>query len=518
VSQLVVAPVLAALVTAVLTGLVRRRSTLRAGVSLLGSLAYLGAVAALFGAVSTQGRLTYQLSAWPAPYGISLVADGLSAFMLALAAIVALAGLVYAIQAVDAFAQRIGFHPLYHLMLVGVSGSFLTGDLFNLFVWFEVMLMASYVLVVLYGGPTQTRAALIYVVLNLAGSAFMLVAVGGIYAVTGTLNMADIARRLAEPAAYGIDVAPVLGLSGILFAVFALKAGLVPFHFWVPSAYRAAPAPVAAMLAGVVKKVGVYAIIRLYFTVFSAATLPVAFPGIGGRSALAFFGPVLFVLALASIVVGGVSAIGRPDLDGLLAHSSISQLGFVVLPLAVAATLPGLRAVAIGAALVYTLNHGLAKALLYLISGTLQRDLGSDRFADLGGLAGRSPLLGGAFFVGALSLVGVPPLVGFFGKLFVFDTLGRAGAELALAGALIGALLTIAYASRAWNRAFWGAQSPQVEQFRPTVGLLGVVVTLAVLVILFGVLADPVLEAAQSGASAALDRSGYVTAVLEGPG
>ncbi|MFB6362279.1 MAG: proton-conducting transporter membrane subunit, partial [Halobacteriales archaeon] len=301
-SQLVVAPVLAALITAVLTGLIRRRSTLRAGVSLLGSLAYLGTVAALFGAVSTQGRLTYQLSAWPAPFGISLVADGLSAFMLALAAIVGLAGLVYAVQAVEAFAQRIGFHPLYHLMLVGVSGSFLTGDLFNLFVWFEVMLMASYVLVVLYGGPTQTRAALIYVVLNLAGSALMLVAVGGLYAVTGTLNMADIARRLAEPMAYGINVAPVLGLSSILFAVFALKAGLVPFHFWVPSAYRAAPAPVAAMLAGVVKKVGVYAIIRLYFTVFSAATLPVGFPGIGGRSALAFFGPVLFVLALASIV------------------------------------------------------------------------------------------------------------------------------------------------------------------------------------------------------------------------
>ncbi|MFB6360273.1 MAG: proton-conducting transporter membrane subunit, partial [Halobacteriales archaeon] len=234
--------------------------------------------------------------------------------------------------------------------------------------------------------------------------------------------------------------------------------------------------------------------------------------------ALAFFGPVLFVLALASIVIGGVAAIGRPDLDGLLAHSSISQLGFVVLPLAVAATLPSLRALAVGAALVYILNHGLAKALLYLISGTLQRDLGSDRFADLGGLAGRSPLLGGAFFIGALSLVGVPPLVGFFGKLFVFDTLGRAGAELALAGALIGALLTIAYASRAWNRAFWGAQSPQVEQFKPTAGLLGVVVALAVLVVLFGVLGDPVLEAAQAGASAALDRSGYVTAVLEGSG
>nr|NIS31648.1 Na+/H+ antiporter subunit D [Actinomycetota bacterium]NIW28564.1 Na+/H+ antiporter subunit D [Actinomycetota bacterium]NIX21042.1 Na+/H+ antiporter subunit D [Actinomycetota bacterium] len=370
-SQLVVAPVLAALVTAVLTALVRGRPRLRAGVSLLGGVAYLAAVAALFDAVAAQGRLTYQLSAWEAPFGISLVADALSTFMLGLAAVVALAGLAYAVRSVDEFAQRLAFHPLYHLMLVGVSGSFLTGDLFNLFVWFEVMLMASYVLVVLYGGPTQTRAALTYVVLNLIGSALMLVAIGGIYSTTGTLNMADVARRLADPAAYGVDPAPVLGLSALLFAVFALKAGLVPFHFWVPGAYRAAPAPVAAVLAGVVKKVGVYAIVRLYFTVFAAATLPVSLPGIGGESVLAFYGPVLFVLAVASIVVGGVAALDRPDLDGLLAYSSVSQLGFVVLPLAVAAAFPGLRTLAIAATLVYALNHGVAKALLYLISGTL---------------------------------------------------------------------------------------------------------------------------------------------------
>jgi len=515
-SQLVIAPVLAALVAAVITGLVRHRPTLRAAISLLGSLAYLVAVGALFAAVSTQGRLTYQLSAWQAPFGISLIADGLSTFMLGLTAVVALAGLVYAIQAVDAFAQRIGFHPLYHLMLVGVSGSFLTGDLFNLFVWFEVMLMASYVLVALYGGPMETRATLVYVVLNLAGSALMLVAVGGIYAVTGTLNMADIARRLADPA-YGVDAAPVLGLSAILFGVFALKAGLVPFHFWVPGAYRAAPAPVAAMLAGVVKKVGVYAIIRLYFTVFSAATLPVALPAIGGKSPLAFFGPVLFVLAIASIVIGGLAAVDRSDIDGLLAHSSISQLGFVVLPLAVAATRPELRALAIGAALIYTLNHGLAKALLYLISGTLQASIGSDRFSDLGGLAARSPVLGAAFLIGVLSLIGIPPLVGFFAKLFVFDTLGRAGAQVALGGALLGALLTIAYGSRAWNRAFWGPQSPLVEDFRPPLGLLTIVTLLAVLVVGLGVLADPVLEATRAGATAAVDRSGYVNAVLGGP-
>ncbi|MFB6353963.1 MAG: complex I subunit 5 family protein, partial [Halobacteriales archaeon] len=502
--------------TAAATAVLGRWPRFQRGLSLLGGVAYLVAVSALFRAVAAGGPLTYQLSGWRAPFGITLVADALAAFMLGLAAVVGIAGLAYAVRTVDAVAQRLAFHPLYHLLFVGVSGAFLTGDLFNLFVWFEVMLMASYVLVVLYGGPEQTAAALRYVVLNLVGSAVMLVAIGGIYGVTGTLNLADIARRLANPAAYGIAVAPVLGLSALLFAVFALKAGLVPFHAWVPGAYRAAPAPVSAVLAGVVKKVGVYAIVRLYFTVFAAATLPVSLPGIGGRSALAFYGPVLLLLAVASIAFGGVAAVDRPDLDGLLAYSSISQVGFIALPLAVAATVPAVRALAVTAALVYALNHGVAKALLYLVSGTLQAAVGTDRFDELGGVAARSPVLGSAFFVGALSLVGVPPLVGFFGKLFVFDALGRAGADLALAAALVGALLTIGYLSRAWNRAFWGAASPGVAEARPAPGLLVIVAGLAALVVLLGVGADPVLRAAEAGATAALDRTGYVAAVLGG--
>ena len=515
-SQLVVAPVLVALGTAVVATLLRGRAGWQARASVAGSLAYLLAVAALFRTVATGGTLVYQVSAWPAPFGISLVADPLATLMLALAAVVALAGALYAVQTVGAFAQGLAFHPLYHLMLVGISGAFLTGDLFNLFVWFEVLLMASYVLVVLYGGPTETRGALGYVVLNLAGSAVMLLAIGGLYAVTGTLNLADMSRRLADPAASGVDPAPVLGLSALLFAVFALKAGLVPFHFWVPGAYRAAPAPVAAVLAGVVKKVGVYAILRLYFTVFASAALPVSLPGIGGRSVLAFFGPVLFVTAAASIVVGGVGAVDRPDLDGLLAYSSIGQLGFIVLPLAVAAAVPDLATLAVTAALVYTLTHGVAKALLFLASGTVEASTGTDRFADLGGLAARSPVLAGAFFVGALSLVGVPPLVGFLGKLFVFDALGRAGAELALGVALVGALLTIVYVSRAWNRAFWGPSTPSVETASPAAGHVAVVAGLAVLVVVLGVGADPVVRAAEAGAVAALDRSAYVSAVLGG--
>jgi multicomponent Na+:H+ antiporter subunit D len=517
-SQLVVAPMLVALAAAVLTLLARWvGDAVYRGVSLVGVLAYAVAVAALVRAVLPGDTIAYQLGDWPAPFGITLVADPLSAFMLSFTAIVAVASLVFGVRYVDDYGEQVSFHPLFHFMLLGVTGSFLTGDIFNLFVWFEVMLMASYVLVVFYSGPEHTRAALQYVVLNLVGSALMLVAIGGIYATVGTLNMADVARRLstADPAA----AAPILGLSAILFAVFALKAGVVPFQFWVPPAYAAAPAPITAMLAGVVKKVGIYAIIRLYFTVFAAAPISgLDLPGFVGDSVLGFYGPVLLVLAAASIVFGGVAAIARDSMDGLLAYSSIGQVGFIVLPLAVAATVPGLRALAVAAALVYTLNHALAKALLFLVAGALRDATGSARFAELGGVAGRSPVLAAAFLVGGLALVGIPPLTGFFGKLLVFDALAQGGSNVGLAAALGGALLTIAYVSSAWSRGFWGDQSDGVAGMQLDRVELAVVAALALCIVAVGVGFDPAIRFAEAAAATATDagRDAYVSGVLGG--
>jgi len=511
--HVVVAPLLAALATAIATLLLRPLPRAQRAVSLLGGVAYAAGVAFLYRAVvaDPDGYLVYALSNWEAPFGIVAVADPLSAFMLVIAAVVGLAALVFSVGYLDPADQTLAYHPLFHLMLVGVTGAFLTGDLFNLFVWFEVMLMASYVLVVFYSGPEHTRAALHYAVLNLIGSAVMLLAVGGIYAVTGTLNMADITARLASGAA---DPVPVLGLSAVLFAVFALKAGIVPFQFWVPAAYRAAPAPVTAVLAGVVKKVGIYAIVRLYFTVFAAATLPVSLPFIEGESFLAFFGPVMFAMAVASIVFGGIAAVNQPDLDGLLAYSSVGQVGFIVLPLAVAATAPDggeLMILGIAAALVYSLNHGIAKGLLFLGSGAARRATGTTEFAGLGGLSERDPVFAGAFFLGALALIGIPPLSGFFGKYLVFDVGVRAGSTAVLAVALIGAIFTIAYFSRAWNRAFWG--EPVAYERKPL--LVGVVAALGISLLVLGVGFDPVFRAAEAAAEAAVNRSGYVDAVLE---
>jgi len=254
-----------------------------------------------------------------------------------MAAGVGIASILFSVRYITPENQRVYYHPLFHLLLAGVTGAFLTGDLFNLFVWFEVMLIVSYVFVAFYGTDYATAASFRYLVMNVFGSALMLVAIGGLYATTGTLNMADMARRLATPDAYGIDPAPVVGLSALLLAVFALKSGLVPFQFWVPAAYTAAPTPVTAMFAGVTKKVGIYAIIRLYFTVFATASVPVDLLGTTAASPLAFLAPVLGAMGVASIVVGGFGAVGQDRLESVFAYSSIGQVGFIAVPVAIAA-------------------------------------------------------------------------------------------------------------------------------------------------------------------------------------
>ncbi len=522
-SALVIAPMLVVLVTAVATLLLGRRPRARAAVSLGGGAAYAVAVAAIDWYVvlapDAPGIATYQVGDWPAPFGITLVADGLSAFMLTMVAVLGVASLVFSTRHLPGGEGRSYYFPLFHFLALGVTGAFLTGDLFNLFVWFEVMLMASYVFVAYSGGPQHTRAAFWYVTLNLLASAVFLLGVGGIYATTGTLNMADLAQRLAEPAAYNLDPVPVIGLLGLLLSVFAIKAGLVPFQFWIPTAYRAAPPQITALLAGATKKVGIYAIIRLSFTVFADANVAVdlAIPatGIAIDSPLAFVGAALFVMAGASILLGGIGAVGRDSLEGVFAYSSIGQVGFIAVPVAIGATVtaPELRQLAIVAALVYALNHTLAKGLLFLSVGAVRTATGTSSFDDLGGLAKHSPPLAISVFVASLALVGIPPLSGFFGKLLVFDAAARAGAGPVIVLLLVGSLLTIAYATRLWNRSFWGAQTPAVEAAAIDRVEVTVLVVLAATILAVGVGFEPVYEFATAAAEAALDTEGYIEAV-----
>ena len=528
--NVVVAPMLAALGAIMATLLTRSRPRLQRAVSVLGAVAYAGAVAlavhaAVLGA-GAPGAVSYQVGNWPAPFGITLVLDGLSAFMLVVAATVALPAIAVSVRFLDRANQGVFYHPLFHLLVLGVTGAFLTGDLFNLFVWFEVMLMTSFVFVAFYGNAQHTAAAFRYLVLNVVGSVTFLVAVGGLYATVGTLNMADMSRRLSDAGGYGVDPLPVTGLAALLLATFALKAGLVPFQFWVPGAYRAAPLPVAAMLAGATKKVGIYAIVRLYFTVFAGATVPLDLPAVGGTTPLAVLAPVLLVMGAASVLLGGLGAVASPSLEELLAYSSIGQVGFIAVPVAIAAAADSaaLRRLGLLAALVYALHHAVAKGLLFLSAATVRGATGTNRLADLGGLGRQSPVLSSAVFVGLLSLIGIPPLSGFFGKFLVLDVAttgaaaGGASAVAVLLVLLCGALLTIVYASRAWIGGFWGARSERVRTATTDPVQVAVLVAVAALVVAVGLGFDPVLEFAGRAADAALDRGAYVETVAPAGG
>jgi multicomponent Na+:H+ antiporter subunit D len=522
---LAAAPMLVALVSATVTLGVRRWHRLQRALSVVGAVAYVAVVGALAWRVVVDGEaLVYQFGGWEAPNGITFVADALTAFMLAITATVALYAVVFSVRFVDRPNQRVYYHPLYHFLLLGATGALLAGDLFNLFVWFEVMLMASYVFVVFYGAEKHTAAAMRYVVLNIVGGVLMLVGIGGLYAVTGTLNMARMAEVLASPELAPTDTAPVVGLAGLLLVTFALKAGLVPFQFWVPSAYRAAPIPIAALFAGATKKVGIYAIIRLYFTVFGDAAVTAQVPAVATESApLAVLAPVLLVMGAASVLLGGVGAVGQDELDGLFAYSSIGQVGFIAVPLALAAatTSPTLRHLGVLAGLVYALHHALTKGLLFLLTGVVRDGMGTTRLSDLGGIGQRSPAFAGVFFVGTLSLVGIPPLTGFFGKLFAFDAAARAfdssptaGSALVVGVLLVGAFLTIVYTTRAWLGVIWGAESAAVTDGRIDQMEVAVLVTLAALVVAVGVGFEPVYQFADAAADAALDSDEYIDLVV----
>ena len=527
-TTVVVAPMLVVLATATVALVSRNFPRLQRATSIAGVLAYAVAVGALVRRVvfvPSQGApsaVVYQVGGWEAPFGITLVADGLSVFMLSITAVVAVFSVVFSVFFIDPDNQRVYYHPLFQFLLLGVTGAFLTGDLFNLFVWFEVMLMVSYVFVAFYGDASHTAAATRYVVLNIVGGVLMLLGIGGLYATVGTLNMAEMARVLSEGT---VDTSAAVALSAFVFAAFALKAGLVPFQFWVPSAYRAAPLPVTAMFAGVTKKVGVYAVLRMYFTVFGGVYLTDAGTSwLAGRSALVLLAPVLLTMGALSIVVGGVGAVRRDRLDELLAYSSIGQVGFIVVPVAFAAAAPSetLRRLGVVAALAYALHHALTKGLLFLSTAVVRDSTGSTRLSEIGGMRETSPVFAGVFFIGSLSLIGVPPLTGFFGKFLVFETAVGELSRSPRVGAvvvfflLVGALLTIVYSTRAFMGVFRGTAVSGKEPEALRISQVAVLGTLAVLIVLVGVAFEPVYGFADAAAQAAIDTEGYVEAVLGG--
>jgi multicomponent Na+:H+ antiporter subunit D len=381
------------------------------------------------------GAEAVSVGGWPVPLGIVLVVDRLSALMLVVAGTVGLGVLVFAVGQGAADGDEETpisiFHPTFLVLMAGVANAFLAGDLFNLYVGFEILLTASYVLLTLGGSAPRIRAGVTYIVVSLLSSLIFLAAIALVYAATGTVTMSELATRLA-------DLPPGLQLllQSMLLIAFCIKAAVFPLSAWLPDSYPTAPAPVTAVFAGLLTKVGVYAIIRTQTLLFPGGALDT----------------VLMWAALATMLIGILGAVAQTDIRRILSFTLVSHIGYMVFGIALG------TAAGLAGAIFYVVHHIAIQTTLFLVAGLVERQGGTTGLDRLGGLAAASPVLAVLFFVPAMNLAGIPPFSGFIGKLGLLEAGVAEGDWLPLtvvAGGAVTSLLTLVAIARVWSRAFW---------------------------------------------------------------
>ena len=431
-------PVLIPLLFAGLVLVVGRRPRLQQLISLTALTLALGFSIALLVATFDQ-PLAIDLGSWAAPIGVTLVADKLSALMLVVAQIVTLAVLVYTV------AQNLSdpnpaapiaiYHPTFLILAAGVSNAFLTGDLFNLYVGFEILLAASFVLITMGGTRGRVRSGTVYVVVSLISSVIFLTAIALVYGALGTVNMAQLSERVGD-----LDPNVALLLQFMLLTAFGIKAAIFPVFAWLPDSYPTAPAPVTAVFAGLLTKVGVYAIIRLQFILFPGNHLQ----------------DLLTVVAIATMILGILGAIAQDDIKRVLSFTLVSHIGYMIWGIATASV------ASLSAAIFYAAHHIVVQATLFLIVGLIERLTGTTSSRRLSNLARTAPGLAILFLISALNLVGMPPFSGFIGKLGLAQSAvqaGTTGSYAMLAAGMVTSLLTLYVVVKFWNQAFW--QTPE---------------------------------------------------------
>ncbi|MCB1026700.1 MAG: Na+/H+ antiporter subunit D [Microthrixaceae bacterium] len=440
------------------------------------------------------GPVVAQMGGWPAPFGITLIADRLAGIMLAVAAVMLISVLVYAIGQPGAERNHGAFHPVYLVLSAGVAAAFLTGDLFNLFVAFEMMLTASYVLLTLGGGREQIRSGMTYVVISLVASALFLTSLALIYSATGTVNMAQLAERMDD-----LPDGVRLSFGLLLLVVFGIKAALFPLFSWLPDSYPTAPSPITAVFAGLLTKVGVYAIIRTQMLFGDPTDRP---------------GTLILVVASITMVVGVLGAIAQDDIPRILSFHIVSQIGYMIMGL-------GLFTVAgLAGALLYVIHHIIVKTTLFLVAGLVEVRAGSGRLKAIGGVARAYPVLGVLFLLPALSLAGLPPFSGFVAKFALVEA-GLSSSEYVVVGvSILVSLLTLFSMTKIWGGAFWGEvqfTEEAADPESPPKGLGVMYLSVSMLVVLslvVALFAGPLYNLSERAAEELLNPEGYVSEVL----
>jgi multicomponent Na+:H+ antiporter subunit D len=496
---MLIIPVLVPFLTAVVLALLNGHPRLERAVNLASCAGLSIYVFWLLGQVDQNGIQATVIGGWAAPWGVAFVADRLSCIMLCLSMSVGTLVLAYTFFTAEPVQERSFFHPLFQILLLGVNWSFITGDLFNLFVAYEVMLVGSYGLMMVGATKQQVRQTFKYIAINSIGSTLFVTACGLVYATLGTLNMADIAVRSAQ--LEGERAALVTAVSMLLMVVFALKSAAFPLFFWLPDSYPIVPAGVNGYFAGLLTKVGVYSLLRMFVLCFRQP---------GAELVL----DVLLVLSGFTMLFGVIGAMCQWEIRKILSWHIISQVGYMVMGVGLAAAGADVAVAAVAATIFYVVHHIVVKSSLFLIGGIAGRVAGTQELARMGGIIEVAPGVAALFLIAAFSLAGMPPFSGFFAK-FVLIRAGLAdGQGVIIAISLVTSLLTLYSMSKIWSYAFW--RSPErpygASRYR---GMMVPTAVLVVFTVAMGVAAEPFMRLANDAARDIVDPQAYQSAVLQ---
>lgn len=492
-------PVLIPLATAVCCIIATPARRAQRLLSLLGAAALAAAGALLLRATTREGVVSASMADWRAPFGIAFAADTLGALLVLATGVVGLAVVVSSMAGIDKRRESFGFHALLHTLLMGVCGAFLTADVFNLYVWFEVMLMSSFVLLALGGERAQLEGAIKYVTLNLVSSGLFLAGAGILYGLFGTLSMADLAVRVREME----DPFLVAPGAMLLVAAFGIKAAVFPMFFWLPASYHTPPAAVSALLAALLTEVGVYSLVRTSTLIFE----PLA----------PMLGPLFLWVMVLTLAAGLLGALAQRELRRTLSFLHVGQVSYALIGIGL------MTPMALGGTVFYMTHHIVVIAGLFLAAGAVRRAAGTERLDQLGGLMSKRPLLAIATLALALSLAGMPPFSGFWGKLALVRGAMDAGAWWIAGAALAGGIVTLFVGTRLWMETFWksppeGRTLRRARRGRREAEIFGPVAALALLTAALGVFAGALWGLSDRAARQLLEPGAYIEAVLGGGG
>lgn len=493
-NNLLLLPIIIPFFTAILLLFSRKNVMYQRTVTVIGIIASLISAIYMLSVVSTDGPQTVTFGNWPAPFGITMVSDMVSIILVTTTLVLTLFIVWYSFFSIGIEREKFYYYPGIMFILTGINGAFTTGDIFNLFVFFEVFLMSSYLLIVLGGEKKQLQGSIYYLVINIISSALFVVAVAFLYSVVGTLSLADIAQKVAV-----LDQPAILTVIAVLFLiVFGLKAAIFPLFFWLPKAYKSAPTPILALFGALLTKVGVYAIMRTYTLIF-----------VHDQS---FTHELLMVLSVLTIIFGCIGALAYFDVTLIIIYNIVIAVGVILFGIS------QMNEAGLEGAMYYLVHDMLIKAALFILGGIIVALAGTANLRQMGGLMKRYPLLGWTFLIAAFSLAGIPPLSGFIGKLLIVEAGFIANNPWMSIIILLSSLVVLLSVIRIFIYAFWGEEKETTTTISEMTYArqLTPAVLLVVVAVAYGVGAEAIAPYMATAAETLLDPQIYIQAVLGG--